>query len=145
MVLKQKIISRLKDKELISYLVFGVLTTVVNYMIYFSSTKIFHINYIIGNILAWFFSVIFAYITNKFFVFANKLIELKHLIKEIFLFISARLTSGAIETVFLILFVDLLSFEDDIIKIIASVFIVIFNYYLSKFIIFRKNTSIKIN
>ncbi len=140
MVLKEKTIGILKgnNKEIINYLVFGVFTTIVNYVSYFSATKIFNINYLLANIIAWFISVVFAYITNKFYVFDNKSIEFKYLIKEISLFISARLMSGAIETVFLFVFVSLISFNDSIIKIIASVFVVIFNYFLSKFIIFKE-------
>ena len=140
MVLKEKTIGILKgnNKEIINYLVFGVFTTIVNYVSYFSATKIFNINYLLANIIAWFISVVFAYITNKFYVFDNKSIEFKYLIKEISLFISARLMSGGIETIFLFIFVSLLSFNDSIIKIIASVFVVIFNYFLSKFIIFKE-------
>ena len=140
MVLKEKTIGILKgnNKEIINYLVFGVFTTIVNYVSYFSATKIFNINYLLANIIAWFISVVFAYITNKFYVFDNKSIEFKYLIKEISLFISAWLMSGAIETVFLFVFVSLISFNDSIIKIIASVFVVIFNYFLSKFIIFKE-------
>ena len=85
MVLKEKEVGILKgnNKEIINYLVFGVLTTIVNYVSYFSATKIFNINYLLANIIAWFISVVFAYVTNKFYVFDNKPIKFRYLIKEI--------------------------------------------------------------
>ena len=54
------------------YLVFGVLTTVVNIVVYFLSAELLHINYLISNALAWFLSVLFAYITNRKYVFDSK-------------------------------------------------------------------------
>ena len=59
----------MKYKEIIMYLVFGVLTTVVNIVVYFLSAELLHINYLISNALAWFLSVLFAYITNRKYVF----------------------------------------------------------------------------
>lgn len=139
MSLVEKTVDVLKEnKEILNYLIFGVLTTVVNYVSYFAATKLFGINYLVANVIAWFISVVFSYITNKFWVFENKSVEIKDLVKEIFLFVSARIMSGGIETLFLFVFVSLLGFDDGIIKIIASVFVVIFNYFFSKLIIFKK-------
>lgn len=139
MNLVEKTVDVLKEnKEILSYLIFGVLTTVVNYVAYFVATKLFGINYLVANVIAWFISVVFAYVTNKFWVFENKSVEIKALIKEISLFVSARVMSGGIETLFLFVFVSLLGFDDGVIKIIASVFVVIFNYFFSKLIIFKK-------
>lgn len=138
MNLVEKTVDVLKEnKEILGYLIFGVLTTVVNYVAYFVATKLFGINYLVANVIAWFISVVFAYVTNKFWVFENKSVEIKALVKEIFLFVSARVMSGGIETLFLFVFVSLLGFDDGVIKIIASVFVVIFNYFFSKFIIFK--------
>ena len=61
----------MKYKEIIMYLVFGVLTTVVNIVVYFLSAELLHINYLISNALAWFLSVLFAYITNRKYVFES--------------------------------------------------------------------------
>lgn len=65
------------NKEILSYLIFGVLTTLVNYVSYFGATKLFRINYLVVNVIAWFISVVFAYVTNKFWVFENKSVEIK--------------------------------------------------------------------
>lgn len=142
MNLVKKAVDVLKgNKEILSYLIFGVLTTVVNYVSYFVATKLFGINYLVANVIAWFISVVFAYVTNKFWVFENKSVEIRGLVKEIFLFVSARVMSGGIETLFLFVFVSLLGFDDGVIKIIASVFVVIFNYFFSKLIIFKKESK----
>ena len=61
----------MKYKEIIMYLVFGVFTTVVNIVVYFLSAELLHINYLISNALAWFLSVLFAYITNRKYVFES--------------------------------------------------------------------------
>ena len=139
MSLKEKVVDILKgnNKEIFNYLVFGVLTTLVNYVSYFGATRGLKINYIVANIIAWFISVVFAYVTNKFWVFEDKSLEIRKLIKEVFLFVMARVMSGGVETLMLFVFATLLGFNDGVIKIIASVFVVIFNYVVSKFFIFN--------
>ena len=82
-------------KELILYIIFGVLTTLVNILVYYFFTKIILVNYIISNILAWVFSVFFAYVTNRIWVFESKN---ENIIKECFLFFGGRLFSGVVDT-----------------------------------------------
>ena len=74
-------------KELIAYVFFGVLTTIVNFITYFLFEGVFGINYLISNIIAWFVSVLFAYITNRIWVFESKD---DNIIKEILLFYGGR-------------------------------------------------------
>ena len=64
-------IKKLINKEIILYVIFGVLTTIVNLIAYYLFSNIININYLISNAIAWIISVVFAYITNKFFVFNN--------------------------------------------------------------------------
>lgn len=139
MSLEEKVGDMLKgnNKEIFNYLVFGVLTTLVNYVSYFGATRLLKINYLLANIIAWFISVVFAYVTNKFWVFEDKSLEIRKLIKEVFLFVMAGVMSGGVETLMLFVFATLLGFNDGVIKIIASVFVVIFNYVVSKFFIFN--------
>lgn len=73
----------MKYKEIIMYLIFGVLTTAVNIGVYFISAELLHINYLISNGLAWFLSVLFAYLTNRKYVFESKS---QDVLKEVFLF-----------------------------------------------------------
>ncbi|WP_297979628.1 GtrA family protein [uncultured Methanobrevibacter sp.] len=121
-------------KELIFYLIFGVLTTLVNIMVYLFFVKLFSVNYIISNILAWFFSVLFAYITNRLWVFES---QNDNIIKECFLFFGGRLFSGVVDTGMMILFIDILCFGDFISKVIIQVFVVVLNYVISKLLIFK--------
>ncbi len=128
----------LQYKELIVYGVCGVLTTIVNYAIYFVCTKSFSIHYIVSNIIAWVFSVIFAYLVNKIYVFASLDWSRRKLLKEIWQFVAARIFSGVAETLLLILFVDMMGYCDTIIKIIAGIVVIIINYLFSKWVIFKK-------
>ena len=122
------------EKELISYVIFGILTTLVNILVYLLFTRLIGLNYIISNILAWFFSVLFAYITNRIWVFES---ENTNIFKEIILFFSGRLFSGIVDTVLMFVFIDLLFVGDSISKITIQVIVVALNYIISKFIVFK--------
>ena len=122
------------EKELISYVIFGILTTLVNILVYLLFTRLIGLNYLISNILAWFFSVLFAYITNRIWVFES---ENTNIFKEIILFFSGRLFSGIVDTVLMFVFIDLLFVGDSISKIIIQVIVVALNYIISKFIVFK--------
>ena len=80
------------------YLVFGVLTTVVNIVVYYVAADCLKINYLIANIAAWFLSVLFAYVTNRKYVFESKS---DHILKEMISFFSARLATGALDMGFM--------------------------------------------
>ena len=62
----------MKYKEIIMYLIFGTLTTAVNIVVYYLFSNIIHINYLFSNAVAWFLSVLFAYVTNRKYVFDSK-------------------------------------------------------------------------
>ena len=121
-------------KELIAYIFFGVLTTAVNIITYFLFVDVFAVNYIISNIIAWFVSVLFAYITNRIWVFESKD---DNIIKEIVLFYGGRVFSGAVDTGLMYLFIDILSIGDFISKIVIQVIVVVLNYVLSKLVVFK--------
>lgn len=139
-----------KYKEIINYLIFGVLTTVVNFICFYVLELFLPVGYLINNGIAWFLSVAFAYFTNKLFVFDSKSFGAKILIKEILEFFGARVFSFAVEEAGLFLLVDLLAFKsleytvlgfnvtgELIAKVILAVIVVIMNYFFSKFIIFK--------
>lgn len=130
-----------KYKEGILYLFFGVLSTIVNLGTYFIATRVFEINYLVSNVIAWFFAVIFAYVTNKFFVFEVKNVEIKFLIKEFLSFINCRIVSGVTEIVLIYLMVEILCINDFIVKIITNIVVVVLNFIFSKLIIFKKKTN----
>lgn len=121
-------------KELISYIFFGILTTVVNIVVYYIFGDVLGINYVISNIIAWFLSVLFAYITNRIWVFES---ENDNILKEIILFFGGRLFSGVVDTLLMVLFIEVLLIGDFISKIIIQVIVVILNYVISKLIVFK--------
>lgn len=125
-----------KYKEIINYLIFGVLTTLISIVTYAIFTKVFHIDYLISNVLSWIIAVLFAYITNKIYVFESKS---KKNIKEITSFFFFRVVSLIIEMIILYIFVDILHIDDLVIKIIAQIIVIVSNYAFSKVFVFKKD------
>ena len=121
------------EKELFWYVVFGILTTVVNIVVYFIFSRL-GVNYLISNILAWFLSVLFAYVTNRRWVFESKS---SNVLKECGLFFSGRIFSGIIDTGLMYLFIDILSIGDVVSKIVIQVIVVVLNYVISKWVVFK--------
>ena len=127
-----------KYKEIITYLFFGFVTTVVNYGVYALLVRGFHMDVVPANIIAWIVAVVVAFVTNKLWVFESKSRDKKTLFREFFEFVVARLITLGVETLLLWIFVDKFGVNDLIMKIITNVIVVILNYVFSKFIIFRK-------
>ena len=122
----------------LSYLFFGVLTTLVNYAVYLPCYNLFHLSASVSNIVAWVFAVVFAYLTNKPFVFRSYDWSAKTVVPEFARFVGCRVASGALETGILLLFVDLLGQDGNVGKIITSIIVVVVNYLGSKLLVFRK-------
>ena len=123
---------------LLSYGFWGAATTLVNYAVYFSCEKLLHWNILTSNVLAWAVSVAFAFVVNKTLVFASRSWAGATVFRELWQFVSARLLSGVLETAALVLFVQVLGFDSDAVKIIAGILVILANYALSKWVIFRK-------
>lgn len=132
----------LKYKETINYLIFGVLSMIVNFVSYFIFARLISIDPVISSGLSWFCSVLFAYITNKLFVFESKTETKKAFLKEMGSFFLSRILSGILCDVgTFALMVDVLKINDIVAKVVTQVMVVIVNYVLSKLIIF-KNTKV---
>lgn len=127
-----------KYKELISYVFWGAATTAVNYCVYFLCTQLFRVHYLVSNVLAWVAAVAFAFVVNKLFVFASKSWAWRRTVSELWKFVSARVLSGVLETGILFLFVELLKLPDGPVKVAAGVLVIILNYAVSKWLIFKK-------
>lgn len=132
--MKDKII---KYKQIILYIVFGVLTTAVNFMVYLLLNRQFGIGELTANAVAWIMAVIFAYITNKIYVFEHKDFTFYILIREFLEFMVARASSGMLDMFLLWMGVYQFGMGDVLVKMITSIIVVIMNYVLSKFWIFR--------
>ena len=127
-----------KHRELIAYIFWGVATTVVNYIVYFLCTRALGIHYVASNVISWAVSVAFAFYVNKQFVFQSTGWQAKVVLGELWKFVSARILSGFLETGMLFVFVELLRCNDVVIKVLASILVVISNYVVSKLMIFTK-------
>ena len=124
--------------DIFSYLFFGVLTTVVNYLVYLPLLNIAHISAAVCNIIAWVAAVTFAYLTNKPFVFKSHDWSEEVVIPELSKFVSCRIASGAMETAIIFFTVDLLGWDGNVWKLVTSVLVVVLNYLFSKLIVFKK-------
>ncbi len=138
-----EIISKIKKiynehKELILYLIFGVMTTAVSYIsyavFYYAVTK----SGFASNVFSWIISVTFAFITNKIFVFESKDFSFGKFFAEFMSFYGCRLLSGILETFIIWITVDKLGYNSMLMKIIVGIAVVILNYVFSKLFVFRK-------
>ena len=135
---KSKIVELLKSKkDIILYLFFGVLTTIVNYLIYFPCLNFLKFPAAASNLIAWAVAVIFAFLTNKPFVFQSNDWSVNTVLPELVKFTGTRVASGLLETGILFLTVDLLLWNGNIWKIITSVLVVVLNYIGSKLLVFK--------
>jgi len=127
-----------KYKEQILYLFFGGLTTIINVVMFELLFRVIGVA-TIASVPPWIVSVLFAYITNKLFVFESKSTEKSTWIKEMSLFFAARILSFIIGDLLLMgVFVDYLGSNSLLMKIIAQIFVIVFNYIASKLLIFKK-------
>lgn len=129
-----------KYKEIIMYLIFGVLTTVISLIVYYALTyTILNPNnsvYLqIANILSWVAGVLFAYFTNRKYVFESKN---ENKLKEFTSFVGARVTTLILDMLIMGVGVSLLHGNDKILKLISQVLVIVGNYVLSKLIVFKK-------
>ena len=124
--------------DILIYLVFGVLSTVVNYLVYLPAYYLLGCSAALSNMIAWVVAVAFAFLTNKPFVFRSHDWSMKVLVPELTKFVGCRVASGVGETVILLITVDLLGWNSILWKLITSVLVVVANYFGSKFLVFKK-------
>ena len=124
--------------DILTYLVFGVLTTVVNYAVYLPVYNFCGISAAVSNMIAWVVAVAFAFLTNKPFVFHSHDWSAQTVLPELTKFVSCRIASGALETVILFLSVDCMNWSGNIWKLVTQVLVIIINYVGSKLLVFRK-------
>lgn len=127
-----------KHFDILSYLFFGGLTTLVNYLVYLPCFNWLQLSASVSNAIAWVFAVVFAFVTNKPFVFKSHDWSAKVVIPELTKFLGCRIGSGILETALLFLTVDLLHWDGNLLKLITSVMVVILNYFGSKLLVFTK-------
>lgn len=126
-----------KYKGVFFYLVFGVLTTVVNIVGYHLCYGVWGVPNVPSNIIAWVLAVAVAYITNKLWVFESKSFAPAVLLPELWMFISCRLATGSMDLAIMWVGVDLYRGPATPLKIISNVLVIVLNYIFSKLIIFK--------
>ena len=127
-----------KYEEIISYLFFGGLTTMVNYVVYLPCYNLLGLSGAVSNVIAWVAAVAFAYLTNKPFVFKSHDWTAKTVLPELTKFVGCRVGSGLLETAIIFVLVDCLRWNGNIIKLVTSVLVVVLNYVASKLLVFRR-------
>lgn len=158
-----KLIDKFFTKEIVSYVFFGVLTTIVNLAVFYLTKQLFAAiswngvfntivpedskivelfsggsEYLDANLIAWVAGVIFAFVTNKLFVFESKSWKPSVAGKEFTGFVGARVFSLVVEMLGMFVMVTLLTWNELIAKLIVGVIVIIMNYIFSKLLIFRK-------
>ena len=123
-----------KFREISSYLIFGVFTTLINIFVFFIFNNLLSFNYLIANVFAWFLSVLFAYITNRRYVFKG---HKMNTIKTMFTFFLSRLTTLGLDMFLMFIMIDTLSLKEMYAKITIQVVVVILNYVFSKMFVFN--------
>lgn len=126
-----------KYKDIIPYAFFGVLTTVVNMVVYWVAAHPLGLSVMVSTVIAWIAAVLFAYVTNRKWVFHSQAQGTKEIVQEIVSFFACRLATGVVDWACMFIFVDLLHFNDVIIKATANVLVIILNYVASKLVIFK--------
>lgn len=127
-----------KHWDILAYLFFGGLTTLVNFLVYMPLFHWLHLSAALSNAAAWVAAVVFAYLTNKPFVFKSHDWSTKTVLPELGKFVGCRIGSGLLETGLLALSVDILAWNGVLMKIITSILVVVLNYIGSKLLVFRK-------
>ena len=125
-------------RDVIVYLIFGVLTTAVNYIVYLPCYNVLGLSGSVSNAIAWVGAVAFAYLTNKPFVFRSHDWSAKTVIPELMKFVGCRVGSGVLETAIIFLTVDMLGWNGNVMKLLTSVLVVVLNYIGSKLLVFKK-------
>lgn len=126
-----------KYRDIIPYAVFGVLTTLVNIVSYWFFAHPLKWATLPSNIGAWILSVLFAYVTNRKWVFHSEAHGTSSVLKEMISFFTARLATGVLDWFNMWLFVDIFHLNDMIIKVLSNIVVIVLNYAASKVLVFR--------
>lgn len=130
-----------KHKLIVYYLFFGLCSTIINFISYYISYDMLKINNIASTFIAWILAVIFAFLTNKQFVFESKNWRTDILLKELKSFIGCRVLTGVIDIGFMYITVDIIKTNALIMKLVSNIIVTILNYIASKIVVFKTDNS----
>lgn len=126
-----------KYKSLISYVFWGICTTVINIAAYYLLYDLLNVANVPSTIIAWIIAVVFAYITNKIFVFDSRSFEIKKIAREMISFFGCRFLTGVMDVAIMYFAVDIFELNAMLWKIISNILVVILNYIAGKLIVFK--------
>lgn len=125
--------------EIVKYLIVGVATTGVNFIVYYTASRALGVNMMWANCLAWFFAVLFAFIASRYIVFQDKDDKI---IMQFTKFVSSRLFSGVIEQGLFVIFLTWSGIGDLKVKVLIAIVTIILNYITSKYIVFKTTKKV---
>lgn len=128
------------NRETVSYLIFGVLTTAVDWLVY-PLMRWLHYSVAVSSSASWLAAVLFAFITNKIFVFQSRTLQMKELGREFVSFVSCRALTGAFTIIAMVVIVDVMGWNEWIGKVAVSAISLVLNYIFSKLFIFKKTAE----
>ncbi|SDY19363.1 GtrA family protein [Lachnobacterium bovis] len=126
-----------KNKEILLYLFFGGLSFIVSVATYALFNVPMKMDALIANVLSWIITVMFAFLTNRVWVFASPTDNIKDFMKQMLSFYSGRIITLVIEETILLVFINMLGFGSLLVKIVAQVVVILLNYVISKLFIFK--------
>ncbi len=126
-----------KHKEVLLYLFFGGLTFVISVATYAYFNVVLGLNELVANIISWVVAVLFAFVTNRIWVFSAPTKTVVELIKQMVSFVGGRVITLILEEIILLIFITWLGFPSMVVKIVAQVIVIVSNYVISKLFVFR--------
>lgn len=126
-----------KYREGIMYLFFGGCTTLVNFVVYWFFTRPVDVGTVWASVLGWVLSVLFAYVTNRKWVFESMAKGVQAVVSEMAKFFAGRGATGVMDVAIMFVTVDLLGAPDMVMKILSNVLVIILNYFISKLVVFK--------
>ena len=130
-----------RNRTVVMYGFFGVCTTLVNIASYWLCAHVFGLSVSASTAAAWFISMLFAYLTNRRWVFESERTETKEVLQEMASFFASRMSTGFLDWLIMFAAVTKLGFDDMPVKVFSNVLVIILNYILGKFVVFRKRGS----
>ena len=127
-----------KHRGVLLYLFFGALTTAVSIGSFALCNRLLAIHELIANVISWVCAVTFAYVTNRKWVFHSQAVTRQEITREILSFFGCRLATGVMDWVIMFVCVDVLGWNDMLIKVISNILVILLNFVASKLIIFKK-------
>ena len=125
-------------RSIIMYGIFGVLTTAVNIVSYYVTYNVIGIPNVPSTAIAWLLSVLFAFVTNKLWVFESKSLDRETVIREAVSFFACRIATGVLDVAIMFVAVDVMGWNAMLWKLVSNALVIVLNFVASKLFIFKE-------